>query len=911
MNTSYRLITAAWLALCLALGTLPAASAGTFKHITIDGSFADWAGVPVAATDEEGDMVAGTLAGFDVKEIYVANDDQYLYLRVVLYSSSTNVDYGQFHHHFFIDSDNDPATGRGAFGLGLEVLVEDAGGYSERYGTFNDGQLTGLDWAEAPGGLLPSFQYEARISRSVRDIQLADVPAGSGNPARDLPVFTQDAISLAWEVEDANWAIEDAGGAFGYEMAPTPPPFSGTQTLVGLTAANWRVNDTGADPGVDWLISAYDDTQADWKAGTGLFGFNAPTGVYPVPVNTTLASGQSAYYLRTHFTWTSDQNGAGLLVSNYLSAGAVFYLNGTEVYRVRMPEGPITHTTPATGGPAQPGTVELFDLPTVALVVGDNLLEVEIHPAAGPAGALVFGASLTASDSFPPRILDPKQPEDRNILEGQATVFSIGALAGTQPFTYQWSKDGTPIIDATNATLTLAAVTVADAGSYSVEISNPKGLKVVSRASVLATTAVAVALQDPSQPADQQVAEGLSVTFTVNASGTLPTYQWYREGEAIVGEVGPQLTLNNVPFDENGKKFYVVVSNRVSSVTSRQAILTVTHDSTPPGIVTVSGGGRSIVVTFSEPVDTASAQQPANYTLDGGLQVQGAVLDPVEGRAVTLTTTQQTFGQVYTLSAVGVKDRFGNPGSATALFRSTIVLDGSFDDWNGVPVALTQEQTNPGTIEYNELSITNDNDYIYLRFSYYAPVGPLGPANWNDRGNHYDIIFDTDQDPATGTWDGGDVLIEDGGVYRLAGGWTQGTFDGADVLIAPGETKATDFELRISLAAKHQTDGLPAFPNASMNVFCVTQSMGWSALDRTTPTVSYTLATFPPLPVAPGPITAKRAGSKVELTWSGGGILETRANLTTGSWTAVQGAASGIQIDPSSAPGGYYRLRQQ
>jgi hypothetical protein len=101
MSTTFRSLAATWPTLCLALVTFSEASAGTFKHITIDGSFADWAGVPVAATDDEGDMVAGTLSGFDLREVYVANDDQHLYLRVVIYPSSTNADYGQFHHHFY------------------------------------------------------------------------------------------------------------------------------------------------------------------------------------------------------------------------------------------------------------------------------------------------------------------------------------------------------------------------------------------------------------------------------------------------------------------------------------------------------------------------------------------------------------------------------------------------------------------------------------------------------------------------------------------------------------------------------------------------------------------------------------------------------------------------------------------
>ena len=91
-----------------------------------------------------------------------------------------------------------------------------------------------------------------------------------------------------------------------------------------------------------------------------------------------------------------------------------------------------------------------------------------------------------------------------------------------------------------------------DIGSYSVLITNPKGLKVASRAAVLTTSAVAVALTDPKLPADQVIAETTSATFTVAATGSLLTYQWYQGDEAIAGEVGPQLTLNNVPLSDSG-----------------------------------------------------------------------------------------------------------------------------------------------------------------------------------------------------------------------------------------------------------------------------------------------------------------------------------------------------------------------
>src|SRR5438128_257757 len=45
------------------------AQAGTYKHITIDGSFGDWAGVPVAFSSAQN--ITGNI---NYKDIYIAND---------------------------------------------------------------------------------------------------------------------------------------------------------------------------------------------------------------------------------------------------------------------------------------------------------------------------------------------------------------------------------------------------------------------------------------------------------------------------------------------------------------------------------------------------------------------------------------------------------------------------------------------------------------------------------------------------------------------------------------------------------------------------------------------------------------------------------------------------------------------
>src|SRR5262245_16861878 len=54
----------------------------TFKHIAVDGSFTDWSGVPIGYTATEGPTSA-----IQYKDIYIANDTNYLYLRSTLYSA--------------------------------------------------------------------------------------------------------------------------------------------------------------------------------------------------------------------------------------------------------------------------------------------------------------------------------------------------------------------------------------------------------------------------------------------------------------------------------------------------------------------------------------------------------------------------------------------------------------------------------------------------------------------------------------------------------------------------------------------------------------------------------------------------------------------------------------------------------
>src|SRR5207245_1778416 len=139
---------------------------------------------------------------------------------------------------------------------------------------------------------------------------------------------------------------------------------------------------------------------AGWSGGLGLFGYTPSPGSYPA-IQTALNSGPTTYYFRTHVQWTNLIDNVAFVVTNYLSDGAVIYLNGAEVRRVRMPAGSIGYNTNATGSATPVGKAEVFGISGGPLFIGDNILEVETHQAPATATDMVFGLSLTAAAQYP------------------------------------------------------------------------------------------------------------------------------------------------------------------------------------------------------------------------------------------------------------------------------------------------------------------------------------------------------------------------------------------------------------------------------------------------------------------------------------------------------------------------------
>jgi hypothetical protein len=187
---------------------------------------------------------------------------------------------------------------------------------------------------------------------------------------------------------------------------------------------SWTFSTANLD-GVNWTAPAYDDSGWD-GSGPGLLWADtsgSPNSAIPVPMVTQMPWDPSTgdpyptYYLRTHFTLTNNMFVSSLLFSNYVDDGAVYYLNGTEVYRLRMPASPvqIVNSTLATGfacsNTVNSGNAACPDIFAVSgnlltnLLTGDNVVAVEVHNYATASPDITFGLAL---DYIQPNVINPQ-----------------------------------------------------------------------------------------------------------------------------------------------------------------------------------------------------------------------------------------------------------------------------------------------------------------------------------------------------------------------------------------------------------------------------------------------------------------------------------------------------------------------
>lgn len=191
----------------------------------------------------------------------------------------------------------------------------------------------------------------------------------------------------------------------------------------------------------------------------------------------------------------------------------------------------------------------------------------------------MYERNLVLDPAAPPTIIT--HPASLTVVQGHNAASAVAAESPS-PLAYQWRFNGENLPGATRANYTRLNAQPADAGGYSVVVSNAFGAVTSS----VATLTVVISPVIAAAPQSQVVTQSVNVTFTVTASGTEPlAYQWHFNNQPLTGATDSELILNNVQPGQAGN-YSVVVSNFAQAVTSAPAALTVYAGPIPPLVTT-------------------------------------------------------------------------------------------------------------------------------------------------------------------------------------------------------------------------------------------------------------------------------------------------------------------------------------
>lgn len=160
----------------------------------------------------------------------------------------------------------------------------------------------------------------------------------------------------------------------------------------------WRYLDDQTDPGVAWREPVFDDS--GWSNGLAPLGFGDGDEatvirwkIDGIPIVTA--------YFRKQFVCPDPAHFSSVMLRLLRDDGGVVYLNGIEVFRSNMPEGPVDYRTYAAQsigtGPEESVIYFPTNLPSHLLAEGTNTVAVEMHQITQFSSSdLSFDCELTA-----------------------------------------------------------------------------------------------------------------------------------------------------------------------------------------------------------------------------------------------------------------------------------------------------------------------------------------------------------------------------------------------------------------------------------------------------------------------------------------------------------------------------------
>ncbi|HPD06617.1 MAG TPA: immunoglobulin domain-containing protein [Candidatus Bipolaricaulis sp.] len=149
---------------------------------------------------------------------------------------------------------------------------------------------------------------------------------------------------------------------------------------------------------------------------------------------------------------------------------------------------PLAYQWEKDGTPISGATTAIYTIPAVT-TADEGTYTVVVTNSCGTVTSHAAALSVSTAPAI------TVHPAPQTVVAGSSATFSVTA-AGTPPLAYQWKRDGADIAGATEPSYTIPAVASADAGSYTVVVTNPCG-SVTSDPALLTVTPAATAPVPP------------------------------------------------------------------------------------------------------------------------------------------------------------------------------------------------------------------------------------------------------------------------------------------------------------------------------------------------------------------------------------------------------------------------------
>lgn len=279
-----------------------------------------------------------------------------------------------------------------------------------------------------------------------------------------------------------------------------------------------------------------------------------------------------------------DSDGAILIADSSNNAVRRGILEGAPVFRSHpasqsVPAGSVVRFAASVSAQPAAGLQWLKDGSAITGATSESLTLVNVQSSSSGSYSLrasnQYGTSSSLQAALSVSVAVPSilvQPASQLAAERSEVNLTVSA-GGTEPFTFQWRRNGVDIPGATSASLRLSFVQSVDSGNYDVTVAGPGG-SITSKPAVI-TVVYYLPPTITTQPSSLTVVAGAAASFSVSSIGSgVTSYLWRRNGSPIPGGTNSVLNLKNVGSSDAGS-IDVTVSNLGGSVISRPAILTI------------------------------------------------------------------------------------------------------------------------------------------------------------------------------------------------------------------------------------------------------------------------------------------------------------------------------------------------